>query len=130
MSESKRVKHISISQKQAIIKFLEKPDKDLFVTGDQFFIKFSSKNNIESFSCKAQKVPSSFIDPCQTAYVNGRYINVSRRLISDIKETCNIENLSGYLITLDFQKAFDSLHHCFLLAVLCKHGFGETLLIG
>ena len=107
MSETKRMKHISISQKQAIIKFLEKPDKDkdLFVTGDQFFIKFSSKNNIESFSCKAQKVPSYFIDPCQTAYVNGRYINVSGRLISDIKETCNIENLSGYLITLDFQKA-------------------------
>ena len=31
-------------------------------------------------------------------------------------------------MTIDFQKAFDSLNHCFLLAVLCKYGFGENFI--
>ena len=35
------------------------------------------------------------------------------------------KNIHGYLLTIDFQKAFDSLNHCFLLSVLCKYGFGE-----
>ena len=31
-------------------------------------------------------------------------------------------------MTIDFQKAFDWLNHCFLLAVLCKYGFGENFI--
>lgn len=31
-------------------------------------------------------------------------------------------------MTIDFQKVFDSLNNCFLLAVLRKYGFGEDFI--
>ena len=31
-------------------------------------------------------------------------------------------------MSIDFQKAFDLLNHCFLLAVLSKYGFGEDFI--
>ena len=36
--------------------------------------------------------------------------------------------MSGYLLTVDFEKAFDSLNHKFLIAVLKKYGFGEDFI--
>ena len=81
--------------------------------------KFISK----ALAIKLKKVLPAFISPGQTAYVNGRFIGESGRLIPDIIEVCDIEKLSGYLMTLDF-KAFDSMNHAFLIAVLKKYGFG------
>ena len=40
---------------------------------------------------------------------------------------CDIEKISGYL-TIDFKKAFDSLNHKVLIAVLKKYGFGEDFI--
>ena len=39
---------------------------------------------------------------------------------------CDILDISGYLVTMDIEKAFDSLDHDFLLFVLKKFGFGEN----
>ena len=47
---------------------------------------------------------------------------------SDIIEICDIVKLSGYLITTDFEKAFDSMNHAFLIAALQKYGFGDNFL--
>ena len=35
--------------------------------------------------------------------------------------------IGGYLVTIDIEKAFDSLDHKFILAVLKKIGFGKNL---
>ena len=45
---------------------------------------------------------------------------IEGRLISDIIEICNKENIPGYLVTMDLEKAFDSLDHDFLLCALKK----------
>ena len=37
-------------------------------------------------------------------------------------------NLSEYFVTIDFEKAFDSLNHQFLLEVLNKFGFPDYFL--
>ena len=47
----------------------------------------------------------------------------SGRLISDVIEMCGILDISGYLVTMDIEKAFDSLDHDFLL-----FGFGENFI--
>ena len=61
----------------------------------------------------------------QTAYVKIRYINESGRLIYDVLQTASILNKKGFLLTVDIKKAFNSVNHSFLLAVLQKYGFGE-----
>lgn len=45
-----------------------------------------------------------------------------------IIEIFDKENISGYLMTIDFQKVFDSLNNCFLLPVLRKYGFREDFI--
>ena len=42
----------------------------------------------------------------------------SVRLISNITEMCDILDVPGYIVTMDIQKAFDSVDHDFLLNVL------------
>ena len=49
-------------------------------------------------------------------------------LMKVIIEIFDKENISGYLMTIDFQKVFDSLNNCFLLPVLRKYGFGEDFI--
>ena len=61
----------------------------------------------------------------QTTYVKNQCISESRRLTSDIIEMCDILDIPGYLVTMDIERAFDSLDHDFLLFVLKKFDFGE-----
>ena len=74
----------------------------------------------KSLATRVRKVLSNLIDPRQTAYVNERFIGKSSRLIDDVIKVCDIQKISGYLLTADFEKAFDSLNHKFLIAVLKK----------
>ena len=43
------------------------------------------------------------------------YICESRRLISDVIVIAKIKKLEGFLVTIDVEKAFDSLYHNFLI---------------
>ena len=82
----------------------------------------------KALAAKIKPVLSSIIKNDQTAYVNGRFIGESSRLISDIIETTHTLNMDGYLLTLDIQKAFDSVDHDFLLLSLEMFGFGENFI--
>ena len=64
----------------------------------------------------------------QNAYVTNRFICEGGKLISDILEITDIFNMEGYLLTIDIEKAFDSVHHCFLLAIPEKYGFKKIFL--
>ena len=63
----------------------------------------------------------------QTAYVKNRFIGEWGRLISDILEMSESLNLKGYIVTVDIEKAFDSLSHSFLLACLKNMDMEMTL---
>ena len=47
--------------------------------------------------------------------MENRCISEGGRLISDIIEIYGKENIPGYLVTIDLEKAFDSLDQDFLL---------------
>ena len=49
-------------------------------------------------------------------------------VISDILEISNVFNLTGYIVSGDIEKAFDSLSHSFPLASLKKIGFGHDFI--
>ena len=51
----------------------------------------------------------------QTAYVKNRPIEERGKLISDVMEITKIKNIEAFLITMDTEKALDSLDHKFLI---------------
>lgn len=70
----------------------------------------------------------SIISSDQTAYVPGRYIGESIRLVEDMLEFSDQNNLEGILFAIDFEKAFDSVEHPFIFATLKKFGFGPDFI--
>ena len=82
----------------------------------------------KALASKLKKVLSSIIGVNQTAYVEGRFIGEASRLISDILEVTKECNIPGYMVTMDVEKAFDSMDHVFLLDVLKALGFGENFI--
>ena len=81
----------------------------------------------KAFAAKLKPILPS-ISSNQTSYVEKRCISESCRLISDIIEiSCN-ENIPGFLVTMDLEKAFGSLNHDFLLCVLKKFVFGDNFI--
>ena len=59
-------------------------------------------------------------------YVEKRFIDESDRLIADIIEITDVLNKEGFSVTMDIEKAFDSLDHTFVISVLKKIGFGNN----
>ena len=64
----------------------------------------------------------------QTAYAKNCFIGESIRLIDDILEYAGDNDIPGILFSADFEKAFDSIDHSFMLAVLEKFGFGPNFI--
>ena len=77
---------------------------------------------------RLKKVIDKVIRPDQTAYIPGRFIGESIRLISDILEYTEVEQMEGYMFAADIEKAFDSVDHNFLIAVLKKFGLGHEFI--
>ena len=128
---SRLVGELSISQRQAIIKLIEKKNKDKrFIANWRPISLLNVDTKILSKSLASRFIPilPTIISADQTAYVKGRYIGESIRLISDILECSDKNKVAGYLLTVDLEKAFDSVDHTFLISCLKKFGFGTSFL--
>ena len=110
------------SQKQVLIKILGKKNAK-----DKRFIKnwrpislLNTDMKIISkvLSTRIKHLLPILISSNQTAYVKNRFISESGRVISDILEISNSLALEGFLVTVDIEKAFDWVNHCFLLHIL------------
>ena len=122
---------LSISQRQAIIKLLEKKDKDKRYIENWrpiSLLNVDTKIISKTFANRLKTVLPYIISHDQSAYVSGRFIGESTRLISDILEITDLFDIGGFLLTADIEKAFDSMDHSFLIAALVKFGFGESFI--
>ena len=59
----------------------------------------------------------------QISYLNNRFISEGGKLISDIVEITDLLQIEGILLTVDIEKAFDSVSHLFLVSAIEKYGF-------
>ena len=122
---------LSSSQKQAVITLIRKKDRDVMLIKNwrpisliNVDIKIASK----ALAFRVRKVLPSLIYYEQTAYVKGRYIGESIRLVDDLLKYAKEENSDGILFAADTKKAFDSVDHNFIFATLNKFGYGSDFI--
>ena len=105
VSEPKEKGHLSTSQRQAIIKLIEKNERDKkFIQNWRpiSFLNVDLKIISKALSEKLKKVLPDLISSQQMAYVKSRHIGESRRLIFDIIEITKRKKNERFLVTMDF----------------------------
>ena len=65
----------------------------------------------KALSKRLKNVLLSLISDNQSAYVDGRFISEGGRLTADVLQITDMLKLNGILVTIDVQKAFDSVNH-------------------
>ena len=70
----------------------------------------------------------SLISDNQLAFVDGRFITEGGRLISNVLQITDVLKLNVMLVTVDIQKALDSVNHQFLALLLKRYGFSKTFI--
>ena len=121
LRKSKCLKALSTFQRQAIIRLNEKPNKDeRFIYNWRLITLLNVDQKLiqKKLATRFKKFLLFLIGPGQTEHVNGRFLGKNGRLIADIIETCDLQQLERYLVAIDFEKAFDSLNNNFLITAL------------
>ena len=104
--------HLSNSQRQAIITLIEKKGKDKRYLKNWRpipLINVDTKIASKCLASRVKKVLSSLIHSDQTAYVKDRSIGESIRLVSDILENTDSNDIEAILFSADFEKALIQL---------------------
>ena len=131
LNQAKVSKKLATSQRQVVIKLLEKKDKDKRLISNWrpiSLLNVDYKIISKILASRLKKVLPNLISSQQTAYVAQRCINESGRLISDLLSVTKKMKVKGYLVTINIEKAFDSLDDTFLISALETFGFGKAFI--
>ena len=77
---------------------------------------------VETLAKRLEKVLAEIIHSNQNAFVKGRSIFDAIRTIDDMMGYTKEKELSGILVAIDFEKAFDTLNFNFLIRTLLLFG--------
>ncbi len=76
-------------------------------------------------AARMKKGLSQIISETQSGFLGGRSIHNNIRLVLDLIDYSDIFVERGFIVFLDFYKAFDSVEHPFILEALKHFGFGQ-----
>ena len=123
--------HLSVTQRQGVITCLPKEGKSKFYIKNWrpiSLLNVDYKICSSSIAQRLKKVLHTIISETQVGFMKCRYIGECTRLVCDLIDRCEDEEIPGLLILLDFEKAFDSLEWSFISKSLEFFGFGESII--
>jgi len=103
---------LSISQRWGVVTLIPKADSDtLKLTNWQPITLLNVDNKIASkaIATRIKMVLLQLIHIDQTGFMKDRFIGQNVRLLYDLLEQTELENIPGILLQLDFRKAFDTI---------------------
>ena len=121
--------NLSITQKQGIITCIPKENKPKqFLKNWRPLTLLDTVYKIASGSIakRLKSVLPDLISNDQTGFLKGRFIGENTRLIYDMLQYTEENNIPGLLILIDFEKAFDSLSWSFIHKALKFLNFGNS----
>ena len=124
------VGHLSISQMQGVITCIPKEDRSKFYLKNWrpiSLLNVDQKIGSSVIVNRIKQILDKLISSSQKGFLKGLYIGECTRLIFDLIERAEEENIPGILLLLDFEKAFDTVEWSFLLKTLDFFGFGKDL---
>ena len=72
----------------------------------------------KAIATRIKKVLPQLIHTDQTGFMKDRFIGQNIRLLRDLLEQTELENIPGILLQLDFRKAFDTIEKPMIQQVL------------
>ena len=117
-----------MSQRNGIIPLLPKKDKDcLYIKNNRpiSLLTVDYKIFAKLLANRLKKCIHKLIHPDQSGFLKGRNIGSNIRLILDIIDYTDFNDIPGAILLLDIERAFDSVNHDFLFQVLRHFNFGD-----
>ena len=108
---------MSNSQRNGIITLLPKKDKDSYYLRNYRPISLLTvdyKIFAKTLANRLKNYLGELINSDQSGFLKGRNIGSNIRLIMDVIEYTEINDIPGAILLLDIQKAFDSVNHDFV----------------
>ena len=115
-------------QGRGLITLIPKPQKDHTLVKNYrplSLLNVDYKIAAKTLASRLKKVIPSIINSNQTGFIKNRFIGESIRLILDCIDYCRDLNVPGFLLFVDFEKAFDRLEWAFIFKCLSYFGFNE-----
>ena len=122
---------LSITQREGIITCIPKGNKPRHLITNYRPISLINciyKIASGAIANKIKGTLQKLIHKDQTGFIAGRYIGENTRLIYDIMDHTEENNLPGLLLLVDFEKAFDSVSWSFIYKVLEYFGYGKSII--
>ena len=119
---------MSTSQRRAAVTLLPKPLKDPeTLNGYRGISLLCCDYKIMSgvFANRLKKVLPNIIAEEQTGFIKGRQIGESIRIVKDVAEYLEQNDLPGYLLCADLKQAFDSISYQYVDAALKAFNFPD-----
>ena len=131
LDESITQGELSHSQKQGIVRLIEKKDKDRREIENWrpiSLLNIDTKIFSKILANRIKNVLPEIISEEQTGFIKQRFIGEGIQMINGVLDYCKENNEQGLMIAIDFKKAFDSVNHKFLFKALEQFGFGENFI--
>ena len=122
---------MSNSQRNGVITLIPKKEKDIFYLKNYRPISLLTvdyKIFAKTLANRLKKCLEHLIHHDQSGFLKGRNIGHNIRLIMDVIQYTELNNIPGVILLLDIQKAFDSVNHEFMIETLQRFNIGANFI--